>query len=96
MYLRAGQLDRAIDCYDKALQLNSGTGTETQLNGILLLMRGTALLQRAYMYKLRYRDMLNVAQELLVKNEDVSKWVEVFHSPSVPLLGEGGGVGGWW
>eukprot|EP01031_Cornospumella_fuschlensis_P031275 gene31275-37795_t len=95
VYLRAGELDQAIDCYDKALQLNTGAGSETQQNGILLLMRGTALLQRAYVYKLRYRDMMKVAQEVLVKNEDVSKWVDAFHSP-IPLLGEGVGVGGWW
>lgn len=43
MYLRDGNVDMAIDCYDKAIELG-----DKEQEGVLLVMRGTALLQRAY------------------------------------------------
>jgi tetratricopeptide (TPR) repeat protein len=43
VYLRTGEVDRAIDCYDRALELG-----DKEQEGVLLVMRGTALLQRAY------------------------------------------------
>jgi hypothetical protein len=36
-------VDLAIECYDKALELG-----DREQEGVLLVMRGTALLQRAY------------------------------------------------
>ena len=46
MYLRSGEVDQAIECYDKALELG-----DQEQEGVLLVMRGTALLQRAYVYR---------------------------------------------
>ena len=43
MHLREGSVDLAIDCYDKAIEFG-----DQEQEGVLLLMRGTALLQRAY------------------------------------------------
>ena len=43
MHLRNGQVDSAIACYDKALGLE-----DKEQEGVLLVMRGTALLQRSY------------------------------------------------
>ena len=41
-------MDLAIECYDKALELG-----DREQEGVLLVMRGSALLQRAY--ACRYR-----------------------------------------
>ena len=41
IHLRNGEVDSAIDCYDKALELG-----DREQEGVLLVMRGTALLQR--------------------------------------------------
>lgn len=41
VHLRNGQVDSAIDCYDAALALK-----DKEQEGVLLVMRGTALLQR--------------------------------------------------
>lgn len=43
IHLRNGEVDLAIDCYDQALALG-----DKEQEGVLLVMRGTALLQRAY------------------------------------------------
>jgi hypothetical protein len=43
VHLRNGNVDLAIDCYDKAIELG-----DKEQEGVLLVMRGTALLQRAY------------------------------------------------
>ena len=43
VYLRNGEVDMAVECYDKALLLG-----DKEQEGVLLVMRGTALLQRAY------------------------------------------------
>lgn len=64
--LRNGQVDDAIECYNKALSL----GDQDQ-EGVLLVMRGTALLQRAYACRLRHRDMLNIAENVLPTFEPV-------------------------
>lgn len=46
VYLRDGEVDRAIVCYSEALNLG-----EKSQEAVLLAMRGTAYLQRAYEYK---------------------------------------------
>jgi hypothetical protein len=43
VFLRGGDVDLAIECYDKALELG-----DREQEGVLLVMRGSALLQRAY------------------------------------------------
>jgi len=43
MFLREGDLESAIKCYDSALSFD-----DKSQEGILLLMRGTAYLQRSY------------------------------------------------
>ena len=43
VFLRSGDVDLAIECYDKALELG-----DREQEGVLLVMRGSALLQRAY------------------------------------------------
>jgi tetratricopeptide (TPR) repeat protein len=43
-YLKSNDADRAIECYDRALELR-----DPEQEGVLLVMRGTALLQRAYL-----------------------------------------------
>eukprot|EP00607_Mallomonas_marina_P008669 CAMPEP_0182424928 /NCGR_PEP_ID=MMETSP1167-20130531/11226_1 /TAXON_ID=2988 /ORGANISM="Mallomonas Sp, Strain CCMP3275" /LENGTH=295 /DNA_ID=CAMNT_0024605133 /DNA_START=387 /DNA_END=1270 /DNA_ORIENTATION=- len=60
VYLSYGEVDKAIDCYNKALELG-----DNEQEGVLLVMRGTALLQRAYGYRMRYKDLFAVAQEVL-------------------------------
>lgn len=62
VFLRNGQVDLAIDCYNKALELG-----DKEQEGVLLLMRGSALLQRAYDYRIRYREVLSLAEEMLPK-----------------------------
>lgn len=49
VYLRSGEVDMTIECYDKALLLG-----DKEQEGVLLVMRGTALLQRAYICRLVY------------------------------------------
>ena len=66
VYLRDGDVDKAIECYDSALSLND-PGQE----GVLLIMRGSALLQRAYAYKLRYRSALEQANSNLPSLQDL-------------------------
>lgn len=49
-------MDLAIECYDKALELG-----DREQEGVLLVMRGTALLQRAYAcrcFNLRYFEII--------------------------------------
>lgn len=87
VFLRNGQVDLAIECYNKALDLGGIEPikilqtvrptrvffliTDKEQEGVLLLMRGTALLQRAYGYRLKYRDVLGLAAELLPKLEQL-------------------------
>ena len=58
--LRSGNVDRAIECYTEALDLR-----DREQEGVLLVMRGTALLQRAYASRLRYRDIVAIATEIV-------------------------------
>ena len=60
MHLRDGEVDQAIDCYNRALELG-----DNEQEGVLLVMRGTALLQRAYAYKMRFKDMITIAEDIL-------------------------------
>lgn len=46
VHIRNGEVDLAITCYDQALKLG-----DKEQEGVLLVMRGTALLQRAYSCK---------------------------------------------
>ena len=46
VHLRSGEVDLAIECYNKALAI-----VDSEQEGVLLVMRGSALLQRAYGYK---------------------------------------------
>lgn len=71
VFLRGGDADRAIECYDKALELR-----DNEQEGVLLVMRGTALLQRAYSSRLRYRDIVGIATQILPTIEGVSLVIE--------------------
>ncbi|GAX16107.1 hypothetical protein FisN_3Hh413 [Fistulifera solaris] len=53
-HLEAGQIDLAIDAYDKAIE----TGV-TQQEGIVLLMRSTAYLQRAITHRTTLKEIVN-------------------------------------
>lgn len=77
IYLRSGEVDQAIECYDKALSLG-----DKEQEGVLLVMRGTALLQRAYACRLRYKDIANVAQVILPSYEILLKVVEMLPTSS--------------
>lgn len=67
VHLRNGDVDQAIECYNIAL----GIGDKEQ-EGILLVMRGTALLQRCYASRLRYKDLMFMAQGVLPTIEGIS------------------------
>eukprot|EP01035_Chromulina_nebulosa_P018031 gene18031-23673_t len=67
VFLSNGDVNRAIDCYDKAIELG-----DKEQEGVLLVMRGTALLQRAYANKLKYKDILQIAEDILPTSEGVS------------------------
>lgn len=60
IHLRNGEVDLAIECYDKGLELG-----DTEQEGVLLVMRGTAFLQRAYACKMRHRDIILLSEEVL-------------------------------
>ncbi len=60
VHLRDGEVDQAIDCYNRALELG-----DNEQEGVLLVMRGTALLQRAYAYKMRFKDMITISEDIL-------------------------------
>jgi tetratricopeptide (TPR) repeat protein len=78
VFLRNGQVDLAIDCYNKALELG-----DKEQEGVLLLMRGSALLQRAYDYRIRYRDVLSLAEEVLPKIDTLMLLMMVLPLPVV-------------
>jgi hypothetical protein len=59
VHLRNGDLDSAVDCYDRALALG-----DREQEGVLLVMRGTALLQRAYACRMRSKDLNAIANEV--------------------------------
>lgn len=80
VHLRNGDLDQAISCYDRALQLG-----DPEQEGVLLVMRGTALLQRAYLYRMRQRDVLQVAESVLPYSESIRACMDVFYSSSLAL-----------
>ena len=84
VHLRNGDLDAAIECYDRALDLG-----DREQEGVLLVMRGTALLQRAYSCRMRSKDLSAIANELLPSIEgtakDKDKYVIVTPSLIPPL-----------
>jgi hypothetical protein len=53
VYLKSDEVNLAIDAYNKALAIG-----DKEQEGVLLVMRGTALLQRAYAYRLRHKDIV--------------------------------------
>lgn len=78
--LRAGKVDEAITYYTNALSL----GDKDQ-EGVLLVMRGTALLQRAYGCRIRHKDLVSLAVDVLPSHEGVSALVEAFSRLDTPL-----------
>jgi len=80
VFLRNGDVDRAIDCYDKALELG-----DREQEGVLLVMRGTALLQRAYAYRMRHKDISMFVQEILPSTEVVRTMFDAL-APLSPML----------
>jgi tetratricopeptide (TPR) repeat protein len=73
VYLRGGEVDLAIECYDKALELG-----DREQEGVLLVMRGTALLQRAYACRMRSKDVTTLAEEILPSIEGIRNVLESF------------------
>ena len=67
VHLRNGDVDLAVSCYNTAL----GMGDKEQ-EGVLLVMRGTALLQRCYVSRMRYKDMISMAQGVLPSIEGIT------------------------
>ena len=65
-YLSEGKVDEAIRCYDQAILLN-----DQYQEGILRLMRGTALLQRAYALRSRFKNIISFAEDILPLFQDV-------------------------
>ena len=65
-YLSEGKVEEAIRCYDQAIQLN-----DLYQEGILRLMRGIALLQRAYALRSRYRSIIAFAEDILPLFQDI-------------------------
>lgn len=78
VYLRNGDLDQAISCYDRALLLG-----DPEQEGVLLVMRGTALLQRAYLYRMRQRDVLGVAEGVLPTSENIRSYMDLLYNPGL-------------
>lgn len=76
VHLRNGQVDSAIACYDAALRLG-----DREQEGVLLVMRGTALLQRAYMFKMRHRDTARLAEEVLPAKELILAMCQALPNP---------------
>jgi hypothetical protein len=71
IHLSNGQLEEAIDCYNTALSLR-----EEGQEGILRLMRGSALLQRAYSARMRYRDMVKLSSRVLPSVDSIRQTLE--------------------
>ena len=65
-YLSEGKVDQAIQCYDQALLLD-----DQYQEGILRLMRGIALLQRAYALRSRHRNIISFAEDILPLYQDI-------------------------
>ncbi len=64
--LDKGEVDLAIDCYNKALAIG---GKERE--GVILFMRGQALYGRAINARLRNKDLLNMTKQVLPKYDDL-------------------------
>jgi tetratricopeptide (TPR) repeat protein len=71
LHLKSGKVDLAIEFYDKALAFG-----DKEQEGVLLVMRGTALLQRAYAYRLRYKDIIGLADLVLPTMESIKTVME--------------------
>lgn len=74
-FLKSGDVDQAIDCYDKAIELG-----DKEQEGILLAMRGQALLQRAYSLKLKLKDIFAIMDEVIPTIEAISLTILAFSS----------------
>lgn len=71
--LRAGNVDAAIDNYSRALSLGDG-----EQEGVLLVMRGSALLQRAYVCRMRYKEIMSLSRDVLPSFEGTYAVVDAF------------------
>jgi tetratricopeptide (TPR) repeat protein len=70
VHLRNGDVDQAIECYNIALEMG-----DKEQEGVLLVMRGTAFLQRCYASRLRYKDIMVMAQGVLPTVEGISSTI---------------------
>eukprot|EP00601_Ochromonadales_sp_CCMP2298_P005002 CAMPEP_0173193130 /NCGR_PEP_ID=MMETSP1141-20130122/13794_1 /TAXON_ID=483371 /ORGANISM="non described non described, Strain CCMP2298" /LENGTH=336 /DNA_ID=CAMNT_0014117445 /DNA_START=151 /DNA_END=1161 /DNA_ORIENTATION=- len=80
MLLKIGEVDTAIKCYDKAMEMR-----DKEQEGVLLVMRGTALLQRTYACRMRHKDVLRVAEEVLPSYETITNFLNSMASLSPAL-----------
>jgi tetratricopeptide (TPR) repeat protein len=80
VFLRNGDVDNAIECYDKALELG-----DREQEGVILVMRGTALLQRAFLYRMRHKDISTFVQEILPSTEVIRAMFDAL-APLSPVL----------
>ena len=71
VHLRNGDVDRAIDCYNTALGFEA-----KEQEGVLLLMRGTALLQRCYVSRMRFKSMVSIAKGTLPSFQGIVSTIE--------------------
>lgn len=80
VYLRDGEVDQAIESYSSALSLGSSSQ-----EGVLLIMRGSALLQRAYSSRLKYKRALQDASETLPSLEDIKAGLTTLSPLPAPI-----------
>lgn len=72
VFLREGDVDKAVECYNQALALG-----DKEQEGVLLVMRGSALLQRAYACRLRYKDIISYAEQVLPSMETIKSVLDL-------------------
>ena len=80
VFLREGEVDYAIDRYNRALALG-----DKEQEGVLLVMRGSALLQRAYACRLRHKDLLLYAEQALPSLETIKSTLEAINCLKLPV-----------
>ena len=71
VHLRNGDVDRAIDCYNTAISFG-----DKEQEGVLLVMRGTALLQRCYVSRMRFRSIISFARAMLPSIQGIITTIE--------------------
>jgi tetratricopeptide (TPR) repeat protein len=70
-HLTNGNLDAAINCYNQAIELG-----DPEQEGVLLVMRGSALLQRAFTCRLRHKEVVEIAAEVIPTYDDIKVFLE--------------------